>query len=69
MTDTESTALMDRVQAIVAEHCTSFVFIMEVEDENGKNATIRRRVGSDSAVIGMMELLKHDLLVARTGDT
>ena len=65
MTDAESTALMDRVQTIAAEHCESFVFIMEVEDENGQKATVRRRVGSDSTVIGMQFLLIFDLLMGR----
>ena len=65
MTDAQSNELMDKVQALVAEHATAFVFIMEIDDDAGGNATVRRKVGGDSAVIGMMELLKYDLLTGR----
>lgn len=62
MTDSEVKSLLDQVRTISAEHCGAMVFIACIEDQNGKDFTIRTTIGNDSSTIGMMEILKSDIL-------
>jgi hypothetical protein len=68
MTDPEIKVLLDGIRRLATEQCEAFVFIAVVEDENGHGSTIRSSVGDDSRIIGMMDLLAHDIRHGRVID-
>lgn len=69
MTNEKIEELLNKIQTLAAEDCEAFVFIGYYQDENGKRFTIRRVIGGDSAVIGMMEIFKFDLLKGHYTDS